>query len=619
MRKLLIILLLSSVLVSCGEQAPTPVVSDTTDAAQTTEPVSDTEQTGGTQPAEDEPVKNTYIHSISELNKEAVRDSHGADYASAGLESNFREYVSIKPSFLKTSVAFYPRIKQMNGGGFILFYQNGNHGPDIYYCLSEDGLEYEEPQVLFKGTASKLYSTCDAVVLQNGDILAVVTFRAATNYLQYPMQCGISIRRSTDNGKTWGEEQVIFRGCNWEPSILQLKSGEIQVYWTNTTGLKTPEGTFTSTGTAIVRSLDNGVTWTGDVNKAWSGQIVSQSKTENIKGVQMFSDQMPVAVELHSGRIALALETRLDRVPNFRLSISLSDDNWATALEPFKDVGPAKKLSNYCIGAGPYIGQFESGETVVSYNRKSNLTFILGDENAEKFGKEHAPYAGVSTNYWGCFDIIGTHSLITAGEYRNKTGESELNFIVSGRLYLNHRIDAKAHTVTVDGDAKEWENNTDALFVGSVSQAQTATRFAVNGNELAILCERLDYSADEKADTTSVMIAPSASSKVHYIITFGADGVRSAAKFENGKSAVIDVSAIKFASLVNEADGKKDVQAGYTAELSLPLSLIGNPSDGFVCNILLQNTDNGKKSDRDMLSGTDLSDYSTWYKVSFAK
>ena len=106
---------------------------------------------------------------------------------------------------------------------------------------------------------------------------------------------------------------------------------------------------------------------------------------------------------------------------------------------------------------------------------------------------------------------------------------------------------------------------------------------------------------------------------MHYIITFGADGVRSAAKFENGKSAVIDVSAIKFASLVNEADGKKDVQAGYTAELSLPLSLIGNPSDGFVCNILLQNTDNGKKSDRDMLSGTDLSDYSTWYKVSFAK
>ena len=111
----------------------------------------------------------------------------------------------------------------------------------------------------------------------------------------------------------------------------------------------------------------------------WSGQIVSQTKTENIKGVQMFSDQMPVAVELHNGRIALALETRLDRVPNFRISISHSDDNWATALEPFKDVGPATKLTKYCIGAGPYIGQFESGETVVSYNRKNNLTFIVGN------------------------------------------------------------------------------------------------------------------------------------------------------------------------------------------------------------------------------------------------
>ncbi len=608
-KKSLIVLLALS-MVSCAGTPP----ADTTDA------ITDEVTTAAiTEEVKVEPVKRTYIHKISELNKNAVTDSHSDYYAISRLESNFREYISIKPSDLKTSLAFYPRVKQLHDGSFILFYQNGNHGPDILYCLSEDGFDYGEPKELFKGTQSKLYSTCDAIVLQNGDILAVATYRNASNYLNYPEKCGLVVKRSSDGGKTWSDEQIIFTGCNWEPSLLQLKSGEIQVYWTNTTGLKTPEGTFTSTGTAILRSYDNGYTWTGDVNTPWSGQIVSQSKTENIKGVQMFSDQMPVAVELHNGRIALALETRLDRVPNFRISISHSDDNWTTALEPFKDVGPKTKLSNYCIGAGPYIGQFESGETVISYNRKNNLTFIVGNANADKFGAEYAPYDGISTNYWGCFDIISSHCLVTASEYRTKAGAGELNFIVSGRLYLNHRIDAKKYAVMVDGKADEWENNTDALFVGSESQAQCSVRFAKDGNALAVLCERLDYAHDSEADIQSVMIAPSADSKVFYSVKFGVDGVISFTCNHNGKSSSLDFGEIEFASLLNEAKTKTDEQAGYTAELKIPLSLFSGIEDEFVCNVMLQNTDNGKKTERDTLSGTELSKPSTWYKVSFEK
>ncbi|MBQ2733399.1 MAG: exo-alpha-sialidase [Clostridia bacterium] len=614
MKKLLsLILVLVTVLplaVACGKA---PTGNEITDPV-TTEPATD--DIADTEPIE---VEKMYIHKISELNTEAVRDSHAKEYATAGLESNFREYISLDKSLLKTSLAFYPRVKQMSNGKFILFYQNGNHGPDIYYCLSDDGFEYGDPQLLFKGTADKLYSTCDALVLKNGDVLAIASYRLATNYLRYPMQSGIVIKRSTDNGATWSNEQVIFRGCNWEPSLLQLESGEIHAYWTNTTGLSTGEGTFTSTGTAIVRSNDNGYTWTGNINKAMSGQIVSQQKTEVIKGVQMFSDQMPVAVELHNGRIALALETRLDRVGSFRISIAHSDDNWATALEPFKDVGPSTKLAKYCVGAGPYIGQFESGETLISYNRKNNLTFRIGDDNSEKFGLEFSPFAGVSTNYWGCFDIIGTHSIVTANEYRTKQGSTEINYIVSGRLYLNHLVDAKAHAITVDGNSKEWENNTDALFVGSVSQAQCSTRFAKDGDKLAILCERLDYSRDPEGDTVTVMIASKLSSKFHYEITFGEGGVVEFIKSEKGEATVLDASQISFAAKVNEAGSEKDDQAGYVAEMTVPLSLLESVEGEFVCNIVLDNTDNGKKSGSDVLSASDISRYNTWCKVRLAK
>ncbi|MBQ1212410.1 MAG: exo-alpha-sialidase [Clostridia bacterium] len=609
MKKLFLFAALIALLVSCGGNvtpAVTDPAADTTSADQITEePIVD--------------MKTAYIHKISELNTESERDSRGSEYASAGLASNFREYFTLEPSFLKTEVAFYPRVKQISDGTFILFYQNGNHGPDIYYCLSADGFNYETPQVLFKGTTDKLYSTCDALVLKNGDILAIASYRLASNYLRYPMQSGIVIKRSTDNGKTWSNEQVIFRGCNWEPSLLQLESGEIQAYWTNTTGLSTGEGTFTSTGTAIVRSYDNGYTWTGNINKAMQGQIVSQSKTEVIKGVQMFSDQMPVAVELHNGRIALALETRLDRVGSFRITISHSDDNWATELEAFKDVGPKSKLSNYCIGAGPYIGQFESGETVISYNRQNYLTFRLGDDNAANFGDEYAPYRGTSTNYWGCFDIIGTHSLVTANEYRTKNGSNERNYIVSGRLYLNHLIEAKRMSVTVDGYSDEWDNNTDALFVGSVSQAQCSTRFAIDGDNLVILCERLDYSRDADGDIVTVMITTDASSKEHSLIAFGEAGIKSATKQVNGKSESLDTSLISCATVVVEAKNEKDEGAGYVAEIKLPLSMLGSFGDGFICNVMLQNTDNGEMSPRDMLTGAKISDYSTWYNVKFQR
>lgn len=608
----LALLTLLPVLAACGNTVP-PTVTDEPNVTDNSNDTSDSI----TEAVED-PMKKPYIHKISELNTETVRDSHAGEYSSSGLESNFREYISLDKSRLNTSLAFYPRVKQMTDGRFILFYQNGNHGPDIYYCLSEDGFDYEEPQLLFKGTQDKLYSTCDALVLKNGDVLAVASYRLATNYLRYPMQSGIVIKRSTDNGKSWSDEQVIFRGCNWEPSLLQLESGEIQAYWTNTTGLATGEGTFTSTGTAIVRSYDNGYTWTGNINKAMSGQIVSQTKTEVITGVQMFSDQMPVAVELHNGRIALALETRLDRKGSFRISISHSDDNWATELEAFKDVGPSSKLTKYCVGAGPYIGQFESGETVISYNRKNYLTFRIGDDNAAKFGMEFAPFQGLSTNYWGCFDIIGTHSLITANEYRTKQGTTEINYIVSGRLYLNHLVNAKTLSVNVDGDSKEWENNTDALFVGSVSQAQCSTRFAKNGDDLAILCERLDYNRDPDGDTVSVMITPKISSQFHYVITFGENGIVEFYKSEKSKKTELDASKIAFAAVVNEAESENDAQAGYVAEMTVPLELLESVDGEFVCNIVLENTDNGKKSESDVLSASEVSRYNTWCKVRFA-
>ena len=78
-----------------------------------------------------------------------------------------------------------------------------------------------------------LFSSADAIVLSNGDVLAFAAFRLNKGFRLNNLNNGIMMRRSSDNGRTWSEPQVIYRGTTWEPSALQLSTGEIHVYFTS--------------------------------------------------------------------------------------------------------------------------------------------------------------------------------------------------------------------------------------------------------------------------------------------------------------------------------------------------------------------------------------------------
>lgn len=80
----------------------------------------------------------------------------------------------------------------------------------------------------------------------------------------YRKDAGIELRRSTDNGVTWSEPVKIYQGVNWEPFLLELPTGELHCYFTDSsrTGL---EGHDTDTGTAMVVSADGGKTWSPDL------------------------------------------------------------------------------------------------------------------------------------------------------------------------------------------------------------------------------------------------------------------------------------------------------------------------------------------------------------------
>jgi hypothetical protein len=329
------------------------------------------------------------------------------------------QYIELNIKQLGITTATYPRLEKLADGSTLMLYQDGRIGWNIYYVRSTDLEHWSPPQKLFASTKilngqdDRCFSTADAVVLADGDLLAVASFRANKGYTSLYDQDGLMLRRSTDGGNTWSEEQVIYTGPNWEPYLLQLPSGEVQAYFTHIAPKMAMENTLHSSGVAIVRSFDNGLTWSPNVTESpYAADRVAQQYVKTTEeGVKSFTDQMPSAIVLKKGRsIALAMESQVAD-GNYKISLAYSGDNWAKTLG-MNETGPDDRVSNEYAGAAPYLAQFPTGETVLGYNRGSQYRLRLGDADARHFGDEFTPFTG--KGYWGTIEVIGPHTLVAA-------------------------------------------------------------------------------------------------------------------------------------------------------------------------------------------------------------
>ena len=561
-------------------------------------------------------VNGITLNTISSLNKESVTpDSHEGMTQTSSVELNFREYTEIPAALLSTSAAMYPRVKQMKNGEYILFYQNGQIGSTIYYTISKDTVNWEKATALFKLTAatnglgeqdSIRYTTCDAVVLENGDVLAVASFRYNQGYAKAASEGGLVLSRSKDNGRSWSEEKVIYVGINWEPYITQTKSGEIQIFFTHNAPKFYLDGKldkdYLSSGVGKIVSKDNGETWTPNVTEApYSASIVMQQLRKVNSAKTLYTDQMPSVVYLNNGTSVMAVESRPD-AGELYISLGYSNDEWNTHLGT-EEVGPAKRADNIFEGAAPYIMQFDSGETLLSYNVNNRFSVRLGDTNGENFGNSIVPFT--KTGYWGTLEKRSSHSAI--GSIANAVSEGS-NSLMVGTLYLNHAINAANTPITVDGDNKEWANNTEALFIGSECQAQVAIRSAINGDKLYLLFERADYSLT-KGDSITLYLSD-ANTDGFWRIRIGENGIeefiRSGVSIEKKDISEIGYAAVNIGTLSNTSD----TDTGKIIEISVPTSLF--TADKISINAALYNQDENESKVSDTFQNAPLNNVSSW-------
>lgn len=437
--------------------------------------------------------QDIHIHSIDELNRNTGIDDHLRENRYR-LEVDYRTKVSLGKEELGHPILHYPRIKKLKDGTYIMFYQSSRIGLHCYCAYSKDGISWEKGGRVFEAHKivnsggepdTKAYSTVDAIVLDNGDILAFAAFRAVKGYKRFPQDDGLSMKRSTDGGITWSEEKVLYKTIVWEPYAFQLPSGEVQVYFTDSDH----DWVIPSSGTSMLRSLDRGQTWTTQcqVIRQYRATTTRKDGTPGVRKV--WTDQMPSACLLGDGKTILAAVESQDSTDHYKITLVKDETNFATTLTGDM-TGPVYRYDNFRSGGGPYLAHFPSGETALSFQGKYfNVQLGLSDFASIAKARPDQPFPN-HRSLWGSTEVIGSHTLFATAPDISQSGKSAT--IDLCKMRLNHRVDAPYAHVRVDADNIEWATNTDALFLGSESQAQCSFRFAHDDLNLYMLIECLD-------------------------------------------------------------------------------------------------------------------------------
>lgn len=605
--------------------------------------VSETEENPtGTGNGEENPkdfIGETVIAPIAQLNTEGTDGDHaGDDFTTASLEIDYRSNVKLSSAvtgFARYDNAWYPRVKKVRDNLYLLLYQYGQYGQHIYYVTSSDGQNWGAPQVLYNsanhkftyadgplaGTQDRYYAVnADACVLDNGDILVVYSVRPSAGYnkQEYIDQNGIYMVRGTvsaNNQIAWSGQTRVYTGQTWEPYIFQRSDGRIELYFTQIAPYIAKYGFDTvkrSSCTGLILSKDGGYTWTPDVQPGdtnyYAALRVFQQSIGSRNGIPYFSGQMPSAVELYNGKTLLAVEIH-EQSDTYWISYGTSEADGIWKNLGMEEIGPEGSKANAYQAAAPYLSRFPSGETYLTYGLKSLRYGRLGSPDGTMFSNKEFVMVPDAKGSWGSSEIVGTHCVLTV----NTGKDGEKRNIQMTYSYLNHRVNAPEYAVRVDGYTDDWKTNTDALFVGSESQAQVTLRTAHDSENVYFLLSRLDDYINE-GDTVTVAVA--ASNTSYYQIVLDLEGIQSVDYYESGKlkqSLDGGEAAVKVLGTTGE---NTDRDTGVVIEVSLPKALIGlSGADHFSARLALFNDDGPGRAVSDTFSGVSIHSSALWPAV----
>ena len=337
--------------------------------------------------------------------------------------------------------ANYARMMQLSNGNLVCVYE----GDGGICCTKsfDEGNTWLAPVTIAASEEGVNMSVPDILELNNHSLLVSYNPRphkmgSSWDTSKHFAICTIT---SHDGGATWHNKRTLYEagytfenGC-WEPSQLQLPSGEIQLFFSN-------EGIYTQSNEqniSLFRSKDNGLTWTSQP------EIVSFSPGHR--------DGMPVPIFLQKkNEIVFSIEDNSGG--QFKPSIirNAISQNWRQpvgASDAQRSYALASPLADTVYAGAPFLRQLQNGQTILSYQSNQNrahnwalscMQVAVGNSEAKQFEPVQPPFQIPLNKHglWNSLCILHNDTIIAVTS-TNAYGSATSIWMIKGKLVSEKR------------------------------------------------------------------------------------------------------------------------------------------------------------------------------------
>ena len=334
----------------------------------------------------------------------------------------------------------YPRMCRVDENKILFTYHGGTGSDQWVNCYLrksyDNGVTWSEPVTIFDKENSTYGNNFWRIVnpemtrLQNGWIImtCVGNGKPETNE-----NCLVLATLSKDDGETWGDPIIVGRGRTWEPQVIQLPNGELELYVSSEAKWFGVQSTLYQE-IVMARSTDNGETWTS---------LSRASYNPNCR------DGMPVAICMQGNKGVLYTIESINGSPCPSVLHRNLDEEWDAA--DWDGVWDNERWGTPISGGGaPYCIQLPTGEIVISCHaggtgvwQTGRPQIVVGDNTGHNFLNAVTPLAGTSPlpsntgAYYNSLFLKDNETvwlLITKAQYNGSTRENSACMYLEGKI-----------------------------------------------------------------------------------------------------------------------------------------------------------------------------------------
>lgn len=330
----------------------------------------------------------------------------------------------------EVAYAEYGRVHRIMGDTLLLTYHCGdlaNSWDNIAIRKSiNGGNTWSEAEILVPDNDPQYYgfSNPEVLVLKNGDVMLAYAGRGNPDDNAHS---NIQIRMSKNRGWTFDSPRIVARGRSWEPAMIQLPDGEVELFYSSEANWWFGPGTTNPQQEILmVRSTDNGTTWSSSKQVAYTtgmrdGMAVPLVLKDN-KGIVF-----PIE-SVNSSQSPWVLWSSLKAKWNYAgLGTTNNGRRWLATAESI-------------WGGAPYLIQLPTGQTLLSCQdsggrtigsdwKKNTMLVLVGNSVAKNFRAITYPWPNLPTNegaYYSSLFLKDATTLVMVTTRNFSDGHSEI-------------------------------------------------------------------------------------------------------------------------------------------------------------------------------------------------